>query len=105
MSSGIREALLNQILEFDSGASDLALIDMILERFLVVPRDQVTTEYGYRVTPRTLVLPRADLERAKFSAGVAMDYGNRAEAQVVQRYTVTLPWTVIPLPEDGDTDG
>ena len=75
--------------------------DAILARFLVVPADRVTTEYGYRVTPSSPVQPRRNLELAKFFAGVAKDYGNRAEAEVVQRDATLGPWTVIPLPEDG----
>lgn len=100
MSDDIRRALLNQILEFDSGASDLALIDMILERFMVVPRDQVTTEYGvlyssgenHRAIDRdnAATIVRGDRKHP----GFVRDYDPKLASRLV------LPWTVIPLPEE-----
>ena len=75
--------------------------DAILERFLVVPRDQVNTEYGARVILESCEVRIAPLP----SRDIAMQViANKVfTGQVVQRESGIGPWTVIPLPEDGDT--
>lgn len=94
------------------GAMDLyAVADAILATHLVVPRsDIVATEYGVRQYRHD----RAGwhVERASSRDGAVAaaqhehyddDFEGRPRTQAVERPLIpTPPWSVIPLPEDGE---
>lgn len=69
--------------------------DVLLEEYLVVPRsDIVSTEYGMRYSDGVVFGNR--------DRGRAVRVAERLhEVEAVQR--PLLPWSVIPLPEDGLT--
>jgi hypothetical protein len=104
VSDDIREAVADLLAKhinfFDDDLADAP--DALLERFLVVPRDQVTTEYGVLYSngesqravdhDNAAMIARIDRKHP----GIVRDHNPQLASRSV------LPWTVIPLPEDGD---
>lgn len=96
----LAEIISNALVSHGQHYAGLTAAAAILERFLVVPRDQVTTEYGvlyssgenHRAIDRdnAATIVRSDRKHP----GVVRDYDPKLASRLV------LPWTVIPLPED-----
>ncbi|WP_159840180.1 hypothetical protein [Nocardia sp. CY41] len=75
--------------------------DMITEQFLVVPQsDVIGLEYGYRRGDSAPVLPAWDADGAVRKAVAEVRNGYR-NAAALER--TTLSWSVIPIPEGGET--
>jgi hypothetical protein len=86
----------------DGRVDMLAAVDALLATYLVIPRsDIVGTEYGWRASPDGNVRPRPSRDAAfEAVAHVRASGGVWAHSEAVQH--PVLPWSVIPLPKDGD---
>ncbi len=96
---GIRGALARTIVRtvMCQGQEYIALraVDAILAEFLVISRsDVVGTEYGWRNSLSDQVCPRGERDWALLTA-------RKRGGEAVER--PRLPWSVIPLPEDGQS--
>lgn len=70
------------------------LAEQLIAEFLVIPRSD--TEYGWRNGPSGQVCPRGERDWALLTA-------HKRGGEAVER--PALPWSVIPVPEDGDGNG
>lgn len=93
-------------LEFMTSVEHAAHVaDMIAMQFLVVPQNEIVgVEYGYRYSDEDLAClteNREDaIEGARQTLAWQRDAMNQLSAEVVAR--PSLPWSVIPLPADGE---
>jgi hypothetical protein len=97
----IREALAQLLWEhIDFREDDVAgAPDAILAEFLVIPRTEVTTEYG--VVGRNGILVERNALRAEVARHRAVHIWALPLEAASYRQLWAGPWSPIPLPEDG----
>lgn len=105
MSDPTREALERLFRQYGLDGVEDRLAEDVLAEFLVVPRaDIVGTEYGYRSSDEDLACLTDDRKDAINGALGRRQWQRDAmfqpTAEAVER--PSLPWSPIPLPEDGD---
>lgn len=89
-------------------ADAFAAVDAILATYLTIPRsDIVGTEYGWRYSEagqqaRTWIAPDRDIatREAYWLRSRQIEMGRVPDAEPLSR--PVLPWSVIPLPEEGE---